>query len=210
MEIINKYFTSLSEKQLDQFLKLKELYVTWNSRINLISRKDIDNLYERHVLHSLALAKLVSFSKNSKILDVGTGGGFPGIPLAILYPEANLLLIDSILKKIKVVENVSSELGLKNIQSKQIRAEKLNGKFDYIVSRAVTSLPIFYKMIRKNLITVNSKVQNGGIYYLKGGDLSEEINALSIKSEEYQISDFFDENFFETKKIVFIPSKYAK
>ncbi len=210
MEIINKYFTSLSEKQLDQFLKLKELYVTWNSRINLISRKDIDNLYERHVLHSLALAKLVSFSKNSKILDVGTGGGFPGIPLAILYPEANFLLIDSILKKIKVVENVSSELGLKNIQSKQIRAEKLNGKFDYIVSRAVTSLPIFYKMIRKNLITVNSKVQNGGIYYLKGGDLSEEINALSIKSEEYQISDFFDENFFETKKIVFIPSKYAK
>ncbi len=210
MEIINKYFTSLSEKQLDQFIKLKELYVTWNSRINLISRKDIDNLYERHVLHSLALAKLVSFSKNSKILDVGTGGGFPGIPLAILYPEANFLLIDSILKKIKVVENVSSELGLKNIQSKQIRAEKLNGKFDYIVSRAVTSLPIFYKMIRKNLITVNSKVQNGGIYYLKGGDLSEEINALSIKSEEYQISDFFDENFFETKKIVFIPSKYAK
>ncbi|MDX2442655.1 MAG: 16S rRNA (guanine(527)-N(7))-methyltransferase RsmG [Bacteroidales bacterium] len=210
MEIINKYFTSLSEKQLDQFLKLKELYVTWNSRINLISRKDIDNLYERHVLHSLALAKLVSFSKNSKILDVGTGGGFPGIPLAILYPEANFLLIDSILKKIKVVENVSSELGLKNIQSKQIRAEKLNGKFDYIVSRAVTSLPIFYKMIRKNLITVNSKVQNGGIYYLKGGDLSEEINALFIKSEEYQISDFFDENFFETKKIVFIPSKYAK
>lgn len=210
MEIITKYFTSLSEKQLGQLIKLKELYVTWNSKINLISRKDIDNLYERHVLHSLALAKLVSFSKNSKILDVGTGGGFPGIPLAILFPEANFLLIDSILKKIKVVENVSLELGIKNIQSKQIRAENLNGKFNYIVSRAVTTLPVFYSLIRKNLITDNSSASNGGIYYLKGGDLSKEINTLPIKSEEVQISDFFEEVFFETKKIIFIPSKYAK
>lgn len=210
MEIITKYFTSLSEKQIGQLIKLKELYVTWNSKINLISRKDIDNLYERHVLHSLALAKLVSFSKNSKILDVGTGGGFPGIPLAILFPEANFLLIDSILKKIKVVENVSLELGIKNIQSKQIRAENLNGKFNYIVSRAVTTLPVFYSLIRKNLITDNSSASNGGIYYLKGGDLSKEINTLPIKSEEVQISDFFEEVFFETKKIIFIPSKYAK
>lgn len=207
MEIITKYFTNLSEKQVEQFYKLYELYSYWNSRINLISRKDIDNLYERHVLHSLAIAKKVSFPKGSNVLDVGTGGGFPGIPLAILFPETNFLLIDGILKKIRVAQNISEEIGLENVQTEQIRVENLNGKYDYIVSRAVTTLSFFYKLVEKNINTKFASAQDGGIYYLKGGDLEDELKELSIKVIESPISEFYDEEFFKTKKIIFIPSK---
>lgn len=207
IEIITKYFTNLSGKQVEQFYKLQDLYSYWNSRINLISRKDIDNLYERHVLHSLAIAKTISFPKDSKILDVGTGGGFPGIPLAILFPEANFLLIDGILKKIKVAQNISEEIGLENVQTEQIRVENLNGKYDYIVSRAVTNLSSFYKLVKKNINTKFTPAQNGGIYYLKGGDLDDEIKELSLKLIESPISEFYEEEFFKTKKIIFIPSK---
>jgi len=207
MEIITKYFPDLSEKQVKQFYKLQELYSYWNSRINLISRKDFDNLYERHVLHSLAIAKTIIFPKDSNILDVGTGGGFPGIPLAILFPEANFLLIDGVLKKTKVAQNISQEIGLKNVKTEQIRIENLKEKYDYIVSRAVTTLPLFYNLVKKNLKTTNPQVQNGGIYYLKGGELGEEINGLPVNAYEIQISDFYEEEFFKTKKIIFIPSK---
>ncbi len=207
MEIITKYFPDLSEKQVKQFYKLQELYSYWNSRINLISRKDFDNLYERHVLHSLAIAKTIIFPKDSNILDVGTGGGFPGIPLAILFPEANFLLIDGVLKKTKVAQNISQEIGLKNLKTEQIRIENLKEKYDYIVSRAVTTLPLFYNLVKKNLKTTNPQVQNGGIYYLKGGELGEEINGLPVNAYEIQISDFYEEEFFKTKKIIFIPSK---
>ena len=207
MEIITKYFPDLSEKQVKQFYKLQELYSYWNSRINLISRKDFDNLYERHVLHSLAIAKTIIFPKDSNILDVGTGGGFPGIPLAILFPEANFLLIDGVLKKTKVAQNISQEIGLKNVKTEQIRIENLKEKYDYIVSRAVTTLPLFYNLVKKNLKTTNPQVQNGGIYYLKGGELGQEINGLPVNAYEIQISDFYEEEFFKTKKIIFIPSK---
>lgn len=209
MEIITKYFSTLSQNQIDQFVKLKGLYSLWNSRINLISRKDIDNLYERHILHSLAIAKLVSFSKNAKVLDVGTGGGFPGIPLAILFPEVSFLLIDGISKKIKVVNNISSAINLRNIKAKQLRAENLQEKFDYIVSRAVTTLPVFYSLISGNLTLPNQNTINGGIYYLKGGEVGAEIKSLPINAREIPVSNFFDEQFFETKKIIFIPSKHA-
>lgn len=207
MEIITKYFTNLSEKQIEQFYKLQELYSYWNSRINLISRKDIDNLYERHVLHSLAIAKTVTFSKNSNILDVGTGGGFPGIPLAILFPDANFLLIDGILKKTKVTQNIAEEVGLENVKATQIRLENLKGKYDYVVSRAVTDLSTFYKLVKKNINSNFPIGLNGGIYYLKGGDLNDELKELSVKVIESPISEFYDEEFFKTKKIIFIPSK---
>lgn len=210
MEIITKYFPTLSQNQIEQFLKLKELYSFWNNRINLISRKDINNLYERHILHSLAISKLVSFSKNTKVLDVGTGGGFPGIPLAILFPEVSFLLIDGIFKKIKVVETISLAINLKNCKAKQIRAENLQGRFDYIVSRAVTTLPDFYSLISGNLSFGYQNTNNGGIYYLKGGEVEEEIKSLPVNAREFPISDFFDEQFFVTKKIIFIPSKYIK
>ena len=207
MEIITKYFPDLSEKQVKQFYKLQELYSYWNSRINLISRKDFDNLYERHVLHSLAIAKTITFPKDSNILDVGTGGGFPGIPLAILYPEANFLLIDGVLKKIKVAQNISQEIVLENVKTEQIRVENLKEKYDYIVSRAVTTLLTFYRLVVKNINTNFPTALNGGIYYLKGGDLSHEKKELPVKVIESPISEFYDEEFFKTKKIIFIPSK---
>jgi len=207
MEIITKYFPDLSEKQFKQFYKLQELYSYWNSRINLISRKDFDNLYERHVLHSLAIAKTITFPKDSNILDVGTGGGFPGIPLAILFPEANFLLIDGVLKKIKVAQNISQEIVLENVKTEQIRVENLKGKYDYIVSRAVTTLLTFYRLVKKNINTNFPSVLNGGIYCLKGGDLGHEKKELPGKVIESPISEFYDEEFFKTKKIIFIPSK---
>ena len=207
MEEILKQFPNLTDNQIQQFKKLQSLYEDWNSKINVISRKDIDELYTRHVLHSLGIAKILEFKPGSKIMDVGTGGGFPSIPLAILFPEANFYAIDIIAKKIKVVNEVIKALGLKNIKAEQKRAEIVNHEFDFIVSRAVTNMPDFVSWI-KNKIKSNSKheLQNG-ILYLKGGDLSEELKDIP-KATEYNISEFFDNEFFETKKVVHVPLKF--
>ena len=205
MEIILKYFPELSEEHKRKFLLLQELYEEWNNKINVISRKDIDHLYERHVLHSLSIAKVIQFKPNTKILDIGTGGGFPGIPLAILFPECKFHLVDSIGKKIKVVQEVSSTLGLKNIKAEQIRAEQIRDTYDFIVSRAVTAFPVFYNWVRKK---VNQESQNklkNGILYLKGGDLEEELKIFKLRISSFEISEFFAESFFETKKIIYLP-----
>jgi len=206
MEEITKYFTNLSEKQLAQFAQLENLYKTWNTQINVISRKDIDELYLRHVLHSLAIAKIIDFKPKSKILDVGTGGGFPGIPLAILFPKTKFVLVDSIGKKIKVVREVSTVLGLENVTTIHGRAEKVKGEFDFVVSRAVTKMDDFYKWIRKKVATKHKHEIRNGILYLKGGDLTSEL-ANFPKAIQHNISEFFENEFFETKKIVHIPIK---
>jgi len=207
MEQINKYFTDLSERQLQQFKQLDALYKDWNLLINVISRKDIDELYLRHVLHSLGIAKVQSFKPGSHILDVGTGGGFPGIPLAILFPESKFYLVDAIGKKIKVVQEVVNALGLKNIRTEHGRAEKVKGEFDFIVSRAVTNMDDFVKWTRKKVAKKQKHELKNGILYLKGGDLSEEL-ANFPKATIYNLSDYFKEDFFETKKIVHLPLKY--
>ena len=175
MDIILKYFPHLTETQIEQFRQLEPLYADWNAQINVISRKDFSEFYERHVLHSLGIAKFTRFANNTKILDVGTGGGFPGIPLAILFPEVQFHLVDSIGKKIKVVNGVVESLGLKNVRAEQIRAEQLQEKYDYVVSRAVTRLPDFVKWIRKNISKKQKNPLPNGVIYLKGGDLGEEI-----------------------------------
>ncbi len=206
MEEITKYFTELSEKQIEQFSKLEELYKTWNAQINVISRKDIDELYIRHVLHSLAIAKIVKFNPKSKVLDVGTGGGFPGIPLAILFPKTKFVLVDSIGKKIKVVKEVCNSLGLENVTAIHTRAEKVKGEFDFVVSRAVTKMDDFYKWIKKKISPKHKHDIRNGILYLKGGNLTEELQNFP-KAKLYYISDFYTEVFFESKKIVHIPIK---
>ena len=205
IEIIEKYFPELSENQIEKFKLLKQLYIDWNSKINVISRKDIDFLYEKHILHSLSIAKIISFSDGTSILDVGTGGGFPGIPLAILFPKCNFYLIDSIQKKIKVVNAISESIHLTNVVAEQARAESINKKFDFIISRAVTSFPEFYGWV-KNKINKKSfnKLQNG-IIYLKGGDLIDELKDFNPKVKVYEIADIFSEDFFLTKKIVYLP-----
>jgi len=205
MDIIQKYFPELPAKQLDQLDSLKELYANWNEKINVISRKDIDQLYERHVLHSLAIAKIISFKPTTKILDVGTGGGFPGIPLAIVFPECKFHLVDSIGKKIKVVQEISNSLGLQNIEAEQIRAEKLKNRYDFIVSRAVTAFPAFYNWTRDKVNKDSKNDLKNGILYLKGGDLSEELKKFESKISTYKISEFFNESFFETKKVIYLP-----
>ena len=207
MQILNKYFPNLSETQVQHFKQLELLYTEWNAKINVISRKDIAALYERHVLHSLGIAKVQPFNPGARILDVGTGGGFPGIPLAILFPEAEFYLVDSIGKKIKVVEEVSAALGLKNVKAAHIRAEKVKGEFDFIVSRAVTTMPDFVKWVRKKVAKKQQHTLKNGILYLKGGDLTEELSLYSSASL-YELSAFFDEDFFETKKVVHLPLKY--
>lgn len=205
MDVILRYFSDLTETQKDQFGKLDELYRFWNAQINLISRKDIDNLYLHHILHSLAVAKVITFNSGSKILDVGTGGGFPGIPLAIMFPEVQFHLVDSIGKKIKVVKEVSAALGLTNVTSEHTRVETLKDKYDFIVSRAVTTLPEFHGWVQGKVSkTKRHKVPNG-LFYLKGGDLTEEIKPFKNKVTEFSISDFFSEEFFATKKIVYLP-----
>ncbi len=206
MEEILKQFPNLTDNQIQQFEKLQFLYEDWNAKINVISRKDIDELYTRHVLHSLGIAKIIEFKSGSKIMDVGTGGGFPAIPLAILFPEVNFYAIDIIAKKIKVVNEVIKALGLKNIKAEQKRAELVNHDFDFIISRAVTNMPDFVSWI-KDKIKSNSKheLQNG-ILYLKGGDLSEELKDFP-KATEYNLADFFSDEFFETKKVVHLPLK---
>ena len=207
MEDILKHFPDLTEKQILQFQKLENLYHDWNAKINVISRKDIDELYTKHVLHSLAIAKIQKFEAGTYVLDVGTGGGFPGIPLAILFPETRFYLIDVILKKIKVVQAVAEALELKNVKAEQIRAENVKGDFDFIVSRAVTNMPDFVSWIKDKIKKVNKHELKNGILYLKGGDLTEELKDFP-KATEYNISDFFENDFFETKKVVHVPLKF--
>ncbi len=207
MEEILKQFPDLTTIQITQFEKLGALYNDWNAKINVISRKDIDELYTKHVLHSLAIAKIQKFVPGTYILDVGTGGGFPGIPLAILFPETRFYLIDIILKKINVVNAVAEGLGLKNVKAEQLRAENVKGDFDFIVSRAVTNMPDFVSWIKDKIKKVNKHELKNGILYLKGGDLTEEL-ALFPKATQYNISEFFSDEFFETKKVVHLPLKF--
>lgn len=205
MDIILKYFPELTEKQVELFGKLQPLYADWNAQINVISRKDFSEFYERHVLHSLSIARFTKFKPGSKILDVGTGGGFPGIPLAILYPKVKFHLVDSIGKKIKVVNVIANSLGLMNVKANQIRAEQLNEKYDFVVSRAVTQMPEFVKWIRKNISHKQKNAIPNGILYLKGGDLAEEIAPFKKNVFVQNLAEYFDEEFFETKKIVHLP-----
>ncbi len=207
MQIILKYFPDLTEEQIDQFTKLKELYAEWNAKINVVSRKDIDLLYERHVLHSLGIAKVQKFLPGANVMDVGTGGGFPGIPLAILFPETNFYLCDVIAKKIKVVNAVATALELTNVKAEQKRAGTFDTQFDFIVSRAVTKMPDFVKWVRSNVKKKSNHELKNGILYLKGGDLTEELSVFSTV-KEYLLADFFEEDFFETKKVVHLPMKY--
>lgn len=204
-EIINQYFPDLSQTQKDQFDALDELYRFWNAQINLVSRKDIDMLYLHHILHSLAIAKVISFLPGEKVLDVGTGGGFPGIPLAIMFPETDFHLVDSIGKKIKVVQEVSLALGLKNVRATHARAEQIDEKFNFIVSRAVTRLSDFYPWIKGKFGKKSlNKLQNG-ILYLKGGDLRQEIEESGLKVELIPLPNYFKEEYFDTKYVVYIP-----
>ncbi|UNY97328.1 16S rRNA (guanine(527)-N(7))-methyltransferase RsmG [Zhouia spongiae] len=206
-ELILKYFPDITEEQLNRFDQLEGLYKDWNSKINVISRKDIDQLYERHVLHSLGIAKVQPFNSGAKILDVGTGGGFPGIPLAILFPETDFCLIDAIGKKIKVVQGVADSLGLKNVKAEHIRANKVKEEFDFIVSRAVTNMPDFVKWVKGRVAKRQKHDLKNGILYLKGGDLSEELSVYET-IRLYDLKDYFEEPFFDTKKVVYLPMKY--
>lgn len=207
MEEILKQFPNLTDIQKNQFEKLNGLYHDWNAKINVISRKDIDELYTKHVLHSLAIVKIQPFEPGTYVLDVGTGGGFPGIPLAILFPETRFYLIDVILKKINVVKAVAEALELKNVKAEQIRAENVKGDYDFIVSRAVTNMPDFVSWIYDKIKKTNKHELKNGILYLKGGDLTEELKDFP-KATEYNISEFFDDEFFETKKVVHLPLKF--
>ncbi len=207
MDEIIKHFPDLTDLQHNQFRKLKELYEDWNAKINVISRKDIDQLYTKHVLHSLAIAKIQKFESGTYVLDIGTGGGFPGIPLAILFPETRFYLIDVILKKINVVKAVAESLELKNVKAEQLRAENVKGDYDFIVSRAVTNMPDFVSWIKDKIKKTNKHELKNGILYLKGGDLTEELKDFP-KAKEYNISEFFDDEFFETKKVVHLPLKF--
>ena len=205
VEIIEHYFSGLTTLQLEQFKMLGPLYKEWNDNINVISRKDIENLYVNHVLHSLGIAKVVSFNPGAAILDVGTGGGFPGIPLAILFPEVNFHLVDSIGKKITVVKNVAEGLGLKNVMAEQVRGEEIKARYDFIVSRAVTRMKEFYGWVQQKAKKESLHALDNGILYLKGGDLDEELDELKKPYALYSLPHYFKEEFFETKKIVFIP-----
>jgi 16S rRNA (guanine527-N7)-methyltransferase len=204
MEEIIKQFPDLTKIQIEKIKQLQFLYEDWNAKINVISRKDIDELYTRHVLHSLGIAKIIQFEKGSYILDVGTGGGFPGIPLAILFPEVNFYLIDVIAKKIKVVNEVAKALELKNVKAEQMRAENVKYDFDFIVSRAVTNMPDFVSWIKNKVKKQNKHSLENGILYLKGGDLTEELASFP-RATQYNLSDFFEDEFFETKKVVHLP-----
>jgi 16S rRNA (guanine527-N7)-methyltransferase len=206
-DIIKKYFTDLTDQQLDHFGRLGPLYEEWNSKINVISRKDIEQLYERHVLHSLAIAKIIRFQPGTTILDVGTGGGFPGIPLAILFPEVSFLLVDSIAKKIKVVNEVAQALGLQNVQAEHRRVEEVNKRFDFVVSRAVTAFPRFVDMVSAKVAKESHNDLTNGILYLKGGDFEEEVSPFGQRVKVYDLKDYFEEEFFETKRLIHLTLK---
>lgn len=205
MDKIVKYFPDLTERQREQLAALLPLYEEWNAQINVISRKDMDHFYEHHVLHSLAIAKAVRFKPMAEVLDVGTGGGFPGVPLAIMFPDARFTLIDSIGKKIKVVSDVIDRLGLANTKALQIRAEQLDGEFDFVVSRAVTTLPEFVPWVKGKISKTQYHTLHNGILYLKGGDLDAELAPFRKKVRTWNISDWFDEEYFETKKVIYLP-----
>ncbi len=202
MDIIHKYFPNLSENQIRQFSQLESLYQYWNTQINVISRKDIDKLYVKHVLHSLAIAKVVEFKEGTRVLDVGTGGGFPGIPLAILFPKVNFFLVDSIGKKIKVVNEIVGAISLNNVSTIHERAENISGNFDFIVSRAVTNMADFKACVKGKFSSKHNNKIHNGILYLKGGDLNKELEGIS--NHQYHISDYFEEEFFDTKKVVYL------
>jgi len=208
MDEILKYFPDLTDIQIEQFQKLDFLYHDWNEKINVISRKDIDALYTKHILHSLGIAKIMKFEPGATVLDVGTGGGFPGIPLAILFPETRFYLIDVIAKKIKVVQGVVDALELKNVKAEQKRAELVKGDFDFIVSRAVTNMPDFVSWIKDKIKKQHKHTLKNGILYLKGGDLTEELKDFP-KATLYDLAGIFEDEFFETKKVVHLPLKFT-
>ncbi len=205
MEHILKYFKQLNDTQIKAFTDLYDLYLEWNSKINVISRKDIENLYLHHVLHSLSIAQIINFRKDTNILDVGTGGGFPGVPLAILFPECNFVLIDSIAKKIRVGQEIADAISLKNIKFKHLRVQEEKGKYDFVVSRAVMPLDELVKLSRKNIAKEQKNSLPNGLICLKGGELQHEIHTYKNIATVYNISDYFEEEFFETKKVVYVP-----
>ena len=204
MEIITKYFPNITELQAEKFAQLEVLYNDWNSKINVISRKDIHNLYEHHVLHSLGIAKLINFRPDTNIMDLGTGGGFPGIPLAILFPEANFHLVDSIGKKVRVAQEVATAIGLKNVRFSHARAEEIKDKYDFVVTRAVMSMAAPIKIASKNLAKEQHNALPNGIIALKGGELDGEIAAVKNIAAVWPLSDYFEEEYFETKKVVHV------
>lgn len=204
MELILKYFPNLSEQQKTQFAALYDLYTDWNSKINVISRKDITNLYEHHVLHSLGIAKVINFTPDTQIMDLGTGGGFPGIPLAILFPEVQFHLVDSIGKKVKVATEIANAIGLKNVTFRHCRAEEEKRKFDFVVSRAVMPLSDLIKIIRKNIRQEQHNVLPNGLICLKGGELEQETMPVKHKTMLYDLKNEFTEDFFKTKKVVYV------
>ncbi len=207
VDLLLQYFPGLTERQKEQFAALLPLYQDWNAKINVISRKDMDNFYLHHVLHSLAIAKVQPFKPMAEILDVGTGGGFPGIPLAILFPDARFHLVDSIGKKIKVVQDVAAQLGLQNVRAEQVRAEQLRSEYDFVVSRAVTDLPQFVQWVRGRFSNIHYHQLRNGILYLKGGDLAAELAPFRRKVRTWDISDFFPEDYFLTKQVIHLPMK---
>ena len=202
LELILQYFPNITSEQKKQFAELEVLYNDWNEKINVISRKDTDSLYEKHILHSLGIAKVMAFADNTKVLDIGTGGGFPGIPLAILFPNVQFTLVDSIGKKITVVKGVAESLGLKNVTAHHIRAEQLKEKFHFVVSRAVTQMPVFLTWLRGKFEKEQFNPKHNGVLYLKGGDLAEELAGL--KAEIFSLKNYFDGEFFDTKKVVYL------
>ena len=207
MELILKYFPDLTETQIQQFEALEGLYKDWNAKINVVSRKDIDELYLRHVLHSLAIAKVIKFKNNSSILDVGTGGGFPGVPLAIMFPNCQFHMVDSINKKLKVINAVSEAIELTNVKTTHSRVEAIDGTYDFIVSRAVTAMPEFTKWVKGKIAKQQKNAFKNGILYLKGGDLTQELKQYT-NVKAFLLSDYFEEDFFETKKVIYLPLKH--